>query len=172
MTKTLKLISPINSEIYAERPVASLAEVESSLAKARLAQRDWASEPLDARISRVRAAIAALRDMNDDIVSELAWSMGRPVRYGGEIGGVEERAYHMADIASEALSPIEVENSGAFHRYITREPTGLVFVMAPWNYPYLTAINTIAPRPDRRQRRGAETCDPDPAHRRTLCRGV
>ncbi|MGI9435807.1 MAG: aldehyde dehydrogenase family protein, partial [Geminicoccaceae bacterium] len=106
---------------------------------------DWASVPLDARIQVARAAVAALREMNDDIVPELAWSMGRPVRYGGEIGGVEERAYHMADIASEALSPIEIEDSEQFHRYIAREPAGLVFVMAPWNYPYLTAINTIAP---------------------------
>ena len=97
------------------------------------------------RIETVRDAIAALRDMNDEIVPELAWSMGRPIRYGGEIGGVEERAYHMADIASEALAPIEVENSDNFRRYITREPAGLVFVMAPWNYPYLTAVNTIAP---------------------------
>jgi len=85
--------------------------------------------------------------MNDEIVPEIAWSMGRPVRYGGEIGGVEERAYHMADIASEALAPIEIEDSDAFHRVIKREPAGLVFVMAPWNYPYLTAVNTIVMAP-------------------------
>ena len=28
---------------------------------------------------------------------------------------------------------------------IKREPVGLVLVIAPWNYPYLTAINTIVP---------------------------
>ena len=89
---------------------------------ARSAQAEWAGEPLDARIKLVRAAVQALRDMNDEIVPELAWSMGRPVRYGGEIGGVEERAYHMADIAGEALAPIEVENSESFRRYVAREP--------------------------------------------------
>ena len=145
MTKTLKLISPIDGSVYAERPIKGQAEVEDLLTKARSAQRDWAALPLSRRIETVRDAIAALRDMNDEIVPELAWSMGRPTRYGGEIGGVEERAYHMADIASEALAPIEVENSDNFRRYITREPAGLVFVMAPWNYPYLTAVNTIAP---------------------------
>ncbi len=145
MAQTLKLVSPVNGDIYAERPVAGQAEVESALDAARHAQRGWACEPLDARVKVVRAAIAALRGMNDEIVPEIAWSMGRPVRYGGEIGGVEERAYHMADIASEALAPIVVENSESFHRYIEREAAGLVFVMAPWNYPYLTAVNTIAP---------------------------
>lgn len=145
MGKTLQLVSPIDNSIYAERPVAGQAEVEERLGLARNAQRAWASEPLDARVRIVRAAIAALRDDNENIVQEIAWSMGRPVRYGGEIGGVEERAFHMADIASEALSPIVVEDSDAFHRYVMREAAGLVFVMAPWNYPYLTAVNTIAP---------------------------
>jgi len=145
MSKTLKLVSPIDGSIYAERPVAGQAEIEARLTQAREAQRAWASEPLDARIKVVRTAIAALRDMNDEIVPELAWSMGRPIRYGGEIGGVEERAYHMADIASDALAPIEIEDGDSFRRYIAREPAGLVFVMAPWNYPYLTAVNSIAP---------------------------
>ena len=145
MSKTLKLVSPIDGSIYAERPVTGRADVEQRLVKARKAQRAWASEPLEKRIEVVRAAIAALRDMNDAIVPELAWSMGRPIRYGGEIGGVEERAYYMADIADDALAPMVIENSGSFRRYIAREPAGLVFVIAPWNYPYLTAVNSIAP---------------------------
>jgi acyl-CoA reductase-like NAD-dependent aldehyde dehydrogenase len=145
MSKTLKLVSPIDGSLYAERPAAERTSVERRLEQARVAQRACAGEALDVRIDIVKSAIAALRSMNDEVVQELAWSMGRPVRYGGEIGGVEERAYHMADIANEALATIEVEDSKAFRRFIKREPAGLVFVMAPWNYPYLTAINTIAP---------------------------
>jgi acyl-CoA reductase-like NAD-dependent aldehyde dehydrogenase len=71
--------------------------------------------------------------------------MGRPVRYGGEFGGVEERASYMADIADQALAPLVVEDSEKFERRILREPHGVVLVIAPWNYPYMTAINTVAP---------------------------
>ena len=71
--------------------------------------------------------------------------MGRPVRYGGEFGGFNERASYMAEIAAQALADIEVSDDGAFHRYIRRVPHGVVFVVAPWNYPYMTAINTVAP---------------------------
>ncbi|MEM9443203.1 MAG: aldehyde dehydrogenase family protein [Pseudomonadota bacterium] len=145
MSKTLKLVSPVDGNLYAERPIAKRDEIERRLEQARQAQLAWANQPLEVRVDVVRSAIASLRSVNDEIVQELAWSMGRPVRYGGEIGGVEERAYHMADIASDALARIEVEDSEAFCRYIERQPVGLVFVMAPWNYPYLTAINTIAP---------------------------
>ena len=38
-----------------------------------------------------------------------------------------------------------VEDSASFERRIAREPHGVVFVIAPWNYPYMTAINTVAP---------------------------
>jgi acyl-CoA reductase-like NAD-dependent aldehyde dehydrogenase len=38
-----------------------------------------------------------------------------------------------------------IEDSDRFRRVLAREPLGLVLVIAPWNYPYLTAVNTIAP---------------------------
>jgi acyl-CoA reductase-like NAD-dependent aldehyde dehydrogenase len=38
-----------------------------------------------------------------------------------------------------------VESSDHFDRRIERAPQGVVFVIAPWNYPFLTAINTIVP---------------------------
>jgi acyl-CoA reductase-like NAD-dependent aldehyde dehydrogenase len=145
MPKTIQCISPIDGSVYAERVVATFEEAANSVTNARTAQKEWVIRPLAERVNLVRAGIARLGEMNDEIVQELAWMMGRPVRYGGEFGGVNERASHMADIAEDALKPIVVEDSDAFERRIEREPHGVVFVVAPWNYPYMTAINTIAP---------------------------
>jgi acyl-CoA reductase-like NAD-dependent aldehyde dehydrogenase len=79
-------------------------------------------------------------------VPELAQQMGRPVRYGGEFRGVEERARHMVLIAEKSLAPIVPDDERpGFRRMIRREPVGVVLVIAPWNYPFLTAINTIVP---------------------------
>jgi acyl-CoA reductase-like NAD-dependent aldehyde dehydrogenase len=141
----LQCISPIDGSVYAERPAMSLDEAGAAVARARAAQRAWAARPLAERVALVRAGVAKLGAMNDVVVPELARMMGRPVRYGGEFGGVEERASYMADIAEQALAPIVVEDSGSFSRWIAREPQGVVLVIAPWNYPYLTAINTVAP---------------------------
>lgn len=143
--KSIRCVSPIDGSVYAERPVVRMGEAEAVVAVARLAQKSWSRRPLDERTSLVRAGVARLGEMNDEIVPELAWMIGRPVRYGGEFGGVNERASHMADIAEEALKPLIVEDSGQFERRILREPLGVVFVIAPWNYPYMTAINTVAP---------------------------
>ena len=145
MTKTLKLISPVNGELYTERPVASREAVEGAVAKARAAQKAWAARPLAERVALVREGIARLRDMNDDVVPEIAWTMGRPVRYGGEIGGVEERAYHMADIAAEALAPMEIEDSAQARRMIRREPLGVVAAVIPWNSQMFLSAVKIAP---------------------------
>ena len=141
----LKCISPIDGSIYAERETADAAGAAVMIDKARAAQKDWAARPLEDRIALVRAGVARLGEMTGEVVPELAHMMGRPIRYGGEFGGVNERASYMADIAARALAPIEVEDSDAFKRYIQRDPHGLVFVIAPWNYPYMTAINTVAP---------------------------
>ena len=145
MTTTLKCVSPVDGSVYAERPVSSRAEADDALARARAAQKDWAARPLSERVALVLAGVTRLGEMNAEIVPELAWMMGRPVRYGGEFGGVRERADYVAQIAESALAPIEIETSDRFERRILREPHGIVFVIAPWNYPYLTAINTIAP---------------------------
>src|SRR5690606_20838561 len=83
--------------------------------------------------------------MNDEIVPELAWQMGRPVRYGGEKRGVEERARYMIAIAETELAPSMRPEKEGFARWIAHEPLGTVMVIAPWNYPYLTAINSIVP---------------------------
>jgi len=145
MTQTLKCISPIDGSILAERPLQSMSEATASVARATAAQKEWAARPLAERIKLVRDGVARVGEMNDMIVAELAQQMGRPVRYGGEFGGFNERASHMADIATEALAPIVVEDSGSFKRYIEREAHGVVLVVAPWNYPFMTAINTVAP---------------------------
>ncbi len=142
---TIQCISPIDGSVYAERETLAQPEAEAAVARAKTAQVEWAALPLDDRIARVQAGVAAVGAMNDDIVPEIAWQMGRPVRYGGEFGGFNERATYMAEIAQEALAPIEIENSDAFRRVIKRVPHGVVLVVAPWNYPYMTAINTVAP---------------------------
>ena len=145
MTKTLKCISPIDGSVVAERPVLSRADAEAAIARARAARADWAARPVAERAALVAKGVARLGEMNDEIVPELARQMGRPVRYGGEFGGMKERADYMQEIAAEALAPMVIEASDTFERRIVREPHGVVLVIAPWNYPYMTAINTVAP---------------------------
>ncbi|THD81430.1 aldehyde dehydrogenase family protein [Aliigemmobacter aestuarii] len=143
--KPIQLISPVDGRVYAERMPLSRDAAEAAVARAKAAQKGWAARPLEERIALVKAGVKILNDMKDVVVEELAWQMGRPTRFGGEYGGVNARTDYMSEIAAESLAPKVIEDSNAFRRYLAREPVGVVFIVAPWNYPYLTTINTLVP---------------------------
>ena len=141
----LTCVSPIDGKVFAKREALSISKSQEVIETSRKSQPAWSQRPIEERIDLVLAGVAEMGRMNDDVVPELAKMMGRPVRYGGEFKGFEERAHYMAKIASQSLQAIDAGEDADFKRYIRRIPHGVVFVIAPWNYPYMTAINTIAP---------------------------
>ncbi|KZM51953.1 aldehyde dehydrogenase family protein [Labrenzia sp. OB1] len=145
MSDVIKLISPVDGSVYAERPALDGTAVEKVVSAARTAQPGWAALPIAERVAYCEKALEALKSMNDEVVQELAWQMGRPTRYGGELGGTIERTEYCARTAAEALADIERTDKPGFKRYLKRVPLGIVMVIAPWNYPFMTAINTIMP---------------------------
>jgi acyl-CoA reductase-like NAD-dependent aldehyde dehydrogenase len=145
MTKTVDLISPIDGSVYLTRDVLTRDAAFDAAKRAKAAQADWVARPVSERIALVRKAGEIIGQQTDRMATELAHQMGRPIRYGGEYGGFNERLSYMADVAEESLTPIQIEDSDAFRRVIKRTPWGTALVIAPWNYPYMTAINTVAP---------------------------
>lgn len=142
----LQCISPIDGSLYVERELASAGEIQAALAKAELAQQRWRQTPVAERVAIGRRAIAAFAAKEAQLAEELCWMMGRPIRYAaGEIRGFVERASYMADIAESALADIQLPDKPGFTRFIRREPLGVALVIAPWNYPYLTAVNAVVP---------------------------
>jgi len=136
----LVCISPVNGREYARRALTAPVEVDRALERARQVQPEWRRVPLAERCAVMRRFLEAMERLNPDIVPELAWQMGRPVRYGGELRSLKERVEAMIALAPEALA-----EAGEPNRRVGRVPAGLVLVVAPWNYPFLTAANTIVP---------------------------
>jgi acyl-CoA reductase-like NAD-dependent aldehyde dehydrogenase len=142
----LKTISPVDGRVYAERPAATAAEIEATLQRAQAAQRLWRSVPVTERAAIMERFCAAFEAGAAGIATELCWQMGRPSRYApNEVRGMLERARYMTSIAGVALADIEVGPKPGFHRFLRREPLGVVFTVAAWNYPYLIAVNSVVP---------------------------
>ena len=141
-----RTITPIDGSVYAERPLASAREIETALARAAAAQRQWRQLPVGERSAVVRRMVAWCVERADKLGEELAWQMGRPIAYTpNEIRrGFQERALYMCSIAESALADLRVEAKAGFERFIRREPLGVVLVVAPWNYPWLTSVNAVA----------------------------
>ena len=120
-------------------------EIAASLAQARQAQQGWATVPLAERKASMLAFLDVMRAQNDEVVPELAMQMGRPVRYGGELRSLEERVRGLVELSERRWPPSCRDERPGFRRMIKRVPAGIVLVIAPWNYPYLTAVNAIVP---------------------------
>ena len=146
MTETLKTISPVDGRIYVERPLETPAGIDRALDSAQRAQSGWAAASLAARCEILTKAVDALVAKTNDIATEITWQMGRPIRHTpGEVRGFEERARYMLNAAPQALAAIQPGEKAGFTRQIKRVPLGLIVVVAPWNYPYLTAVNAVIP---------------------------
>ncbi|WP_282607336.1 aldehyde dehydrogenase family protein [Pelagibius sp. Alg239-R121] len=146
MADSLKCVSPVDGSVYVERPLAQSSDIASALEKAKAAQASWKFTPLSERQALLTKAIDAFVAKRDEIAEEITWQMGRPLSQSpGEVAGFEERARHMIAIGPEVLADVAVEPKEGFTRFIRRDPLGVVFIVAPWNFPYLTAVNSVIP---------------------------
>ncbi len=142
----LRCVSPVDGSVYAERPYATTEEIDRAVARAAQAQQAWRATPLAERAALCGALVDAFKQQPERHAEELARQMGRPVRYGaGELRGFEERARCMIGLAEAALADIPLPEKAGFMRFIRRDPVGILLTVAPWNYPYLTAVNSVIP---------------------------
>jgi acyl-CoA reductase-like NAD-dependent aldehyde dehydrogenase len=141
-----RTISPVDGRVFVERTLATPAQIEAALENARLAQRGWRAVPVSERAAILGRFCDAFESCREEIAEELTWQMGRPIRYApNEVRGTLERARHMIAIAPGALADIDVGPKAGFSRFLRREPLGVVFTVAAWNYPYLIAVNSVVP---------------------------
>jgi len=146
MSPTIRSVSPIDGAVWLERACASDGEIVAASRAARDAQAPWAATPILERARLCSAFVDALLSRSAEIDVELAHQMGRPVRFaGGELAGFEERARHMIAIAADALADVDPGAKAGFRRFIRRVPLGTVLTIAPWNFPYLTTVNSVVP---------------------------
>jgi acyl-CoA reductase-like NAD-dependent aldehyde dehydrogenase len=142
-----RIVSPIDGSIFAERETANAADIEITLDNAERARLEWRTTPVATRVQLIESMVQHLEAAVPNIAEELTRQMGRPISHTpNEIRrGFQERARHMASIAASCLAEIQVPQTPGFRKFICREPIGSVLVAAPWNYPYLTAMNAFVP---------------------------
>ena len=146
MADTIKTVTPIDGSVYVERKLATAAEIAAALAAARKAQAAWRTVGVAERQRLLSKAVDAFVGKKDQIAEEITRQIGRPLGQSpGEVRGFEERARYMIGIAPVHLADIDVGPKEGFTRFIRREPLGVVFVVAPWNFPFLTAVNAVVP---------------------------
>src|SRR5256886_1201475 len=143
---SLSCVSPVDGRVYAERSAATAAQIGQTLQRARAAQPQWREAPIAERAAIIGRFCGEWEGRGDAIATGLSWQRGRPIRFApSEVRGTLERARYMAGVAPTALADMDPGPKSGFRRFVRREPLGVVFSVAAWNYPYLIAVNSVVP---------------------------
>ena len=170
----MKTVSPIDGSVYVERELASPQQIEAALARAAAAQKAWQAVPVVERAAICTSMAGWCVNRAELLGEELTRQMGRPIAHTPfEIQrGFQERVAYMASVAPATLADIAIAPKENFQRFIRREPLGVVFVVAPWNYPVAHLGERRRAGAPRRQQRHPQDGAADAARRRALRRSV
>ncbi|ANN74402.1 aldehyde dehydrogenase family protein [Bordetella bronchialis] len=146
MSSELITISPIDGREVVCRPYASEAQIQGTLRSAQAAQAQWRDTALEERARLLTQAVERVVAGRHEFAQSITMQMGRPIRHApSEVDGFAQRAHHMIAIAASALQALPAVPGSDRERFIRREPLGVTLTIAPWNYPLLTAVNSIVP---------------------------
>ena len=124
---------------------ADVADVATASARAVVAQREWAAKPFTERSAVLRRAGQLFQDhaeeISDWIVRE---SGGIGPKAGLEIHVAAEECFEAAGLASHPTGQI-LQSELPRLSFSRRVPAGVVGVIAPFNFPLILSIRSVAP---------------------------
>lgn len=126
--------------------VASPSEVQTSVAKSRRAQKDWAARPLAYRTDVLTRLAKLIREKEDWLERALTEEQGKVLRESKwEVPDAANRLDYFVSVADEVLAPEEGVVPGRFRYRNIRKPLGVIGAVKPWNFPFTIPLWTIAP---------------------------
>jgi len=153
---TYDVINPATEEVVGQAPNASVADAEAACAAARAAFPAWAATPAAERLALLKAASAAIRARNDDLVPlviaetgatasvgsrmQVPISADRFERYSRDIRHVQETMLPPITTAATPLAP-----GGLISALAYRQPVGVVAAIASYNFPLTNMAGKVAP---------------------------
>ncbi len=153
---TYDVVNPATEEVVGQAPNASPADAEAATAAAREAFPAWAATPADERLALLKAAGAAIRSRNNDLVplviaetgatASVGSRMQVPVcadrfdRYSRDIRHVQESMLPPVVSAATPLAP-----GGLISALAYRQPVGVVAAIASYNFPLTNMAGKVAP---------------------------
>ncbi|KAF2873358.1 Aldehyde/histidinol dehydrogenase [Massariosphaeria phaeospora] len=144
--ETITTISPVTNKPVLTRNGLSDADLQSIPETATRAFESYRRSPLSDRQAIVKKALKLLHDRKDELAKELTEQMGRPIAYTPvEITTAAARGEYLLEISEDTLKNTEGKPEKGFKRYIKKVPVGPVLILFPWNYPYLTLVNSLVP---------------------------
>jgi aldehyde dehydrogenase (NAD+) len=141
------LSDPATNATMASTAIASRDDARAAMEAAEKAFREsnWATDD-GARRARALQKLAGMLEAQTEKFARLeTLNMGKPLRESrGDIGYVVRTLEYFSGLADKVEGET-IPVPGARLDYTVREPLGVTVHIAPWNYPLLLAIRSVAP---------------------------
>ncbi len=145
-SQTISIHEPATGEILGRVGASDPAQMGATVSRAREGQREWAAWTADKRAALIREA-ARLFEQNRQTIVDLIIRETGGVRGKGEVeiqGSIDE-LYHSAALLIQPEGELLPSPNPSRLSLARRVPIGIVGVIAPWNFPMLLAMRSVAP---------------------------
>jgi acyl-CoA reductase-like NAD-dependent aldehyde dehydrogenase len=126
-------------------------EIPAIVARARAAQKEWSERTVEERVRTLRRLKDRVLDAAARIASVVSREIGKPETeaWSAEVLGTADVVDYWCASIDEHLAEMTVSiDPIAYPKKrgtITREPRGVIAVIAPWNFPFALPFRTIVP---------------------------
>lgn len=145
-TAVLKSINPYNGEVLKTYDEMSPAKVDSAIAKADEAFRQWRETSFERRARVLRRAAELLRERREELATIMTLEMGKKIEDARpEIDLCATIFDYYADNGANILAPKEYDTSEG-KGSLVNQPVGIVYGIQPWNFPFYQPSRVAAPQ--------------------------
>ena len=149
--RAVESVDPATGDVWKRFETASRGAVFEAVARAKNAQREWAGQPVGARVRVLRRFHECLFRRRREVADALTRENGKPVAeaIGSEIAIALDFAIYYSRTAPRFLrAPWYNASSLAMMRKrirVEHDPFGVVGVISPWNYPFMLSAGVVIP---------------------------
>lgn len=137
---------PATGELLGEVGESQPADLTEHVARAHAAQAAWAQRSAEERAALFRRAAQILEDHRKPLIEALVRETGGvPGKAEVELNGSIAELFHSAAILVQPEGHLLPSHDPSRLSIARRVPLGVVGVIAPWNFPMLLAMRSVAP---------------------------
>ena len=139
---SIRVTNPATGALLADLPMASVADVQAAILRARAAQPAWNAVGPKSRARVLRKFLELLNRQRDEVAALITSEAGKPQVEAllTEMIPALDAARFCAANAASFLQPGKIGHANPIMKtkkgYLLREPHGVIGIISPWNYPF------------------------------------